>query len=196
MLTELRAACAALQEKSSDGIKAVILDFGNPGEEQPGAAETLEAARAALRAIPQPVLMVVRASLSAAACSFLTEADFTLIAHEAELCLPVSRGGDNRIGGIVAARLGYATWSAPTADLNREMERVLDMLRAKSALALRNAKASARLSSASGADTPAAQLEALRQVNQFYLANVTATQDAREGWQALLEKRPPRWQNR
>ena len=204
MLTELRAACAALQEKSSDGIKAVILDFAEQTsyteEDRSGKAETLAAARAALRAIPQPVLMVVRASLSAAACSFLTEADFTLIAHEAELCLPISHGGDdNRIGGIVAARLGYATWSASAADLNREMERVLNMLRAKSALALRHAKASVRLLSTTNADTPtdeaSAQLEALRQINQFYLANVTTTQDAREGLQAFLEKRPPRWQN-
>jgi hypothetical protein len=211
ILTELCAACEALQARSSDGIKAVILDFADPAatqnEDQP---ELLARALAAVRGIPQPVLAVARASLSASASAFLAEADFTLIAHEAEIYWPVldgnnvQKGSEQRIGGVVATRLGYATWSAPAADLQREMERVLDMLRTKSALALRHAKASTRLNlSASVPTTLAAQtatsqtqLEALRQINQFYLTNVTVTRDAQEGLQAFLEKRPPRWQNR
>lgn len=209
ILTELCAACEALQAGGSAGIKAVILDFADPttlhSEEQPEMSEVLTRALAAVRGIPQPVLAVARASLSDSASSFLTEADFTLIAHEAEICLPALDGGSaQRIGGVVAARLGYATWSAPAAELQREMERVLDMLRAKSALALRHAKAATRLNLSASEPatiaaqnvTGAAQLEALRQINQFYLANVTATQDAQEGLQAFLEKRQPRWQNR
>jgi cyclohexa-1,5-dienecarbonyl-CoA hydratase len=73
------------------------------------------------------------------------------------------------------------------------------MLRTKSAMALRNAKASTRLAPAE--NTPAtsvasAQLEALHRINQFYLETVMATQDAQEGLRAFLEKRQPRWQNR
>lgn len=202
MLTELRIISEALQAGSSDGIKAVILDFADQAhsqnEHQAGPPELLDQARASVRAIPQPILAVVRASLAEVACAFLVEADFTLVAREAELCLPASsETSEQRIGGVAAARLGYATWNAPAADLNQEMERILDMLRAKSALALRHAKASARLvpleSAPVGSD---AQLAALQRINQYYLENVTTTRDAREGLQAFLEKREPRWQNR
>ena len=203
MLTELRSISEALQAGSSDGIKAVVLDFADPTnssrENQPGTSELLAGARAAVRSIPQPILVVVRASLSESACAFLSEAEFTLIAHEAEICLPTSSGSSGQsIGGVAAARLGYATWNAPAADLNQEMERILDMLRAKSALTLRHAKASARLSaSESTLDHEIdAQLAALQRINQYYLEKVTTTRDAREGLQASLEKREPRWQNR
>lgn len=204
MLDELCAACAALQERSSDGIKAVVLDFATGtaarNADMPDAVE-LERARAAVRAIPQPVLLVVRAGLAESACTLLAEADFTLVAHEAELCLPEFDGkGDNSIGGKAAARLGYATWSTPAAEINREMERILDMLRAKSALALRHARASVRLHHSIGtnaSDTAdSVQLEALQRINQFYLEKVTTTQDAQEGLTAFLEKRAPRWHNR
>lgn len=201
MLEELNAACGALQMGSSDGIKAAILDFAGQlvarNEVQPIEPELLERTRATVRAIAQPVLAVVRADPSTAACQLIAEADFTLIAHEAELRLPMrtahdtQESGDEQIGGTAAARLGYATWSVPAADLNREMERILDMLRAKSAVALRHAKASVRLSQAATSTS----LEALRQINQFYLENVMATQDAHEGLQSFLEKRQPRWTN-
>lgn len=198
LLAELATACEALGASSSFGIKAVVLDFASAasgqGDGQSAKTEALERARSALREVPQPVLAVARASLSPAACILLADADFTLIAHEVELCLPEARGGSvNRIRGTVAARLGYATWSASGADLDQELERILNMLRAKSALALRHAKASARLGQSP--DSHLASLEILRQVNQFYLDKVTATQDAREGLQAFLAKRLPRWQN-
>lgn len=202
MLEELSAACAGLQDKSSSGIKAVVLDF----DQQPGAQnaaqhimpELLDRAGESVHAIPQPVLAVARASLSDAACQLYLKADFTLVAHEAELCLPgqderdIQARGDKRVGGLAAARLGYATWTAPASDLNREMERILNMLRAKSAVALRNTKASVRLAQ----QYAAAPQEALRHVNQFYLENVMQTEDAQEGLKAFLEKRQPRWNNR
>lgn len=204
MLEELCAACQALQAGSGEGIKAVVLDFaGASGIQQNEArqvgAELADSSGEAVRAIPQPVLAVVRASLSALACRLVAEADFTLIAHEAELCVPgaplqnAGENSDNRVSGVAAARLGYATWSAPAAGLNQELERILDMLRSKSAVALRHAKASTRRPAATASDT---SLEALRKTNQFYLEKVMATQDAREGLQAFLEKRAPRWNNR
>jgi enoyl-CoA hydratase/carnithine racemase len=201
MLTELSASCASLSTGSGEGIKAVILDF--TGQESasiaslPAAAPLLAQTCEAVRAIPQPVLAVVRASLSELACQLLAEADFTLVAHEAELCLPASPGElqlseDNKIGGPGAARRGYATWIAPAGDLNREMERILTLLRTKSALALRNARAAVRLAQ----QETASPLEALSRVNAFYLEKVMTTEDAREGLRALQEKRQPRWKNR
>ena len=201
MLTELRTACESLRT-GSDGIKAVILDFAGQASARPAslsdASELLARTGEAVHAIPQPVLGVVRASLSEIACQLVAEADFILVAHEAELCLPaqeddgVRGNADQSIGGLAAARLGYATWTAAIGDLEREMERILDMLRAKSALALRLAKASVRL----GQQMAGEPMEALRQVNRLYLERVMKSEDAHEGLKAFLEKRPPRWQNR
>lgn len=200
MLTELQASCEALRA-GSDGIKAVILDFAGPGSSQgaslPGASRLLANACEVLRAVPQPVLAIVRAGLSEIACRLSAEADFTLVAHEAEVCWSVheedkARGNvDNRIGGLAAVRLGYATWTAPARELDREAERILDMLRAKSAAALRLAKAGVRM----GQQTTGTPLETLSQVNQVYLERVMATEDAHEGLRAFLEKRQPRWKN-
>jgi len=72
------------------------------------------------------------------------------------------------------------------------MERILNMLREKSAVALRLAKAGARLGQAEQA-TP---LEALQRINRLYLAEVMQSQDASEGLHAFLEKRKPAWKNR
>ena len=201
MLTELQASCESLQA-GSDGIKAVILDFSGPGGAEdatlPGASSMLTSVCEALRAVPQPVLAIVRADLSEIACRLSAEADFTLVAHEAEVCWSAgeednARGNvDKRIGGLAAVRLGYATWSAPVGELDRESERILDMLRAKSPVALRLAKAGVRM----GQQTACTPLETLSQVNQMYLEHVMATEDAGEGLSAFLEKRQPRWQNR
>ena len=76
------------------------------------------------------------------------------------------------------------------------MERILDMLRGSSAIALRHTKASVRLVSADkDTNTPKTRLEALQEVNRFYLAEVMQTADAHEGLQAFLEKRKPNWKN-
>lgn len=200
-LTELHTFCASLQG-SSAAIKAVVLDFEDAGDVSDmalsGLAEHLQRTIQAVHAIPQPVLAVARANLSEAASRLVAEADFILIAREASLQLPgqeigvTSESGGTRVGGLAAKRLGYATWSVGAGELNREMERILDMLRAKSAVALRHAKASVYLAQ----QQPFEPLEALRKVNAFYLDTATRTEDAREGLQAFLEKRPPRWHNR
>ena len=40
------------------------------------------------------------------------------------------------------------------------------------------------------------RLEALKQVNAFYLDSVMQTEDAQEGLHAFLEKRKAQWKNR
>jgi enoyl-CoA hydratase/carnithine racemase len=58
-------------------------------------------------------------------------------------------------------------------------------------VALRHTKASVRLAQTNHAT----QLDALSQVNTFYLDKVMQTVDAHEGLKAFLEKRPPEWKN-
>lgn len=201
MLKELSVFCDSLQTESSNGIKAVVLDF-NPtaaqfvaSDSQTSAAHPatiLRNACAAIRAINQPVLAVVRATLSLPASSLMKAADLTLVAENAELMISDEEEGEEDVlTGTQALRLGFITWTAPTRDINKHMERVLDLLRTNSAIALRHTKASVRLAHANHAT----HLEALEQVNQLYLTQLMQTHDAQEGLQAFLEKRKPNWKN-
>ena len=199
MLKELCIVCDSLHTESSSGIKAVVLDF-NPTAAQlvthssqatiDHASTIVKSACVATCAISQPVLAVVRASLSQPACLLIKAADFTLVAENAELM--ISNKEEHTLTGSQAVRLGYITWSASANDINKHMERILDLLRTKSAVALRHTKASVRLANANHATG----LEALQQVNKLYLTQLMQTHDAQEGLHAFLEKRKPNWKNR
>jgi enoyl-CoA hydratase/carnithine racemase len=192
MLRELSTACTTFDKQGSSGVKAVILDF-SAGHTTAGAeGETvrqavIDDACAALRAVTQPVLAVARGTLSPAASALVRNADLVLAAHEAVLVIP----GDGTLTGVQAARLGHITWSVPAQNVDREMERILDMLRSKSAVALHFVKASVRM----GQKEHQNRLEALDQVNAFYLTRVMQSADAHEGLRAFLEKRQPEWKN-
>ena len=192
MLRELSTACTTFDKQGSSGVKAVILDF-SAGHTAAGAeGETvrqavIDDACAALRAVTQPVLAVARGTLSPAASALVRVADLVLAVHEAVLVIP----GDDTLTGVQAARLGLVTWSVPAQSVDRETERVLDMLRGKSAVALHFVKASVRM----GQKEHQNRLEALDQVNAFYLTRVMQSADAHEGLRAFLEKRRPEWKN-
>lgn len=190
-LTELRAACASLNTPGSSGIKAVVLDFTGVDEHDMTPEQALiERAYDAVRSIAQPVLAVARVSLSSAASKLLLAADFSLVAEDAALLVPGQEDEEETLRGEQAARLGYATWSAPAREIDREMERILNLLREKSAITLRYAKASVALGRTAGTF-----LQALQRVNTFYLDEVMKTDDASEGLRAFLEKRRPTWKN-
>ena len=211
MLKELYTACTDLKSEKSRGIKAVVLDFKSVTEtHEPHNATVspaiIDQACLAVRAVEAPVLAVVRGTASAEACELIRAADLTLVAHDA--VLPVRVMGDENndtLTGEQAHRLGYITWSAPANSLDSEMTRILDMLREKSAVALRLTKDSTRLGAGLAvaprfiegeASDAAARLEALKKVNEFYLSHVMQTADAGEGLHAFLEKRKPRWKNK
>ena len=211
MLKELYTACTDLKSEKSRGIKAVVLDFKSVTEthEQHNATVSpaiIDQACLAVRAVEAPVLAVVRGTASAEACELIRAADLTLVPHDAVLLVRVM-GDDNNdtLTGEQAHRLGYITWSAPANSLDSEMTRILDMLREKSAVALRLTKDSTRLGAGLAvaprfiegeASDAAARLEALKKVNEFYLSHVMQTADAGEGLHAFLEKRKPRWKNK
>lgn len=216
MLKELAAACASFGSPGSEGIKAIVLDFTHSRLEDATSHNSspahAERAYHAVRAVAQPVLAVVRDTLSPVASGLLAAADFTLVNEDAMLSIAAAQEGKDgeasqasedskqdaeteTLQGALAARMGYVTWAAGAGDLNREMERILNTLREKSPAALRLAKAGARLGQAEQAKqvTP---LEALQLINKLYLAEVMQSQDASEGLHAFLEKRKPAWKNR
>lgn len=207
VLHELATACQSLNTDSSRGIKAVVLDFTRgAADNQPSIAQSaVEASVAAIRAVEQPVLAVVRGGTPSPAANALVQAsDLILVAHEAVLPLTDGQDSSDTLPGAQAVRLKLATWTAPARDIDGDMERILNMLRKHSAIALRATKRSVHTGQSgqipsSPLEQPEqsgkARLDALKQVNDFYLANVMLTADAQEGLRAFLEKRDPRWRN-
>jgi len=203
MLNELVIACDSLNKESSIGIKAIVLDFDSSAAQfiAHGSQEAIipaprivENACAAVRAITQPVLAVATATLSKSASMLIQAADFTLVAEHAVLVVSNEKAGEeDTFTGSQAARMGFVTWSAPGSNISKQMERILDLLRSKSAIALRHAKASVHLAEAKAKH--ATRLEALQQVNTLYLIELMQTHDTHEGLQAFLEKRKPNWKN-
>jgi enoyl-CoA hydratase/carnithine racemase len=196
MLRELGTACTTFDKQGSSGVKAVILDFSAGHAVASAEGETMrqaviDDACAALHAVTQPVLAVARGTLSPAASALVRVADLVLAAHEAVLVIPGATPDDDTLTGRQAERLGHVTWSVPAQNVDRETERILDMLRSKSAVALHFVKASVRM----GQKEHQNRLEALGQVNAFYLTRVMQSADAHEGLRAFLEKRQPEWKN-
>jgi hypothetical protein len=197
ILQELSMACASFTTAGSDGIKAVVLDFiaveGRDGKDALHRVPTnVEQAYNAVRAVAQPVLAVVRDTLSSAASRLICASDFTLVAEHAILTIAGEGNDDETLNGAQAARLGYVTWSVPASEITKEMGRILNLLREKSAVALRYAKASARL----GQVEQSTPLAVLQRINALYLTEVMRTKDATEGLRAFLERRKPVWENR
>ncbi|MFQ5791244.1 MAG: enoyl-CoA hydratase/isomerase family protein [Acidobacteriota bacterium] len=93
-------------------------------------------------------------------------------------------------GAKEAERIGLITRALPPDGLDTEAERWVDFLRGFSAPVLRLARQAISRS----VDQPFE--EALRGVEEVYLNQLMSTEDAKEGLQALLEKRKPDWKHR
>lgn len=86
-----------------------------------------------------------------------------------------------------AHRLGLVNRVVADEDLEDEVQKFSTALLAQSPAALPLARKSTRLGSRAAIES------ALRESERVYLEGLLRTEDAREGVQAFLEKRPPRW---
>ncbi len=93
--------------------------------------------------------------------------------------------------GKEAVAAGIAEWEAPAGEGLATLETwARTHLLPHSAAALRQARRAARRPWREALETPLAEVETQ------YLGELMATEDAREGLQAFLEKRKPAWRNR
>lgn len=211
VLQELCIACTALAQENSNGIKALVLDFQDMADVQntdnaamsavsAATEDDMQQAAQAVQALQLPVLAVVRGAVSLAASTLIHAADLILVAHHATLViLGASDRTQDTLTGAEALRMGLVSWSVSARDIDVEMERILGMLRDKSAVALRLTKESVRLGTTHDphgqVEGSTTRLDALQKINEFYLAHVMQTADATEGLHAFLEKRQPHWKN-
>jgi len=93
-------------------------------------------------------------------------------------------------GAPEAERIGLITRAVPGAQLDGEVERWIEFLKSFSSPALRFTRQAISDSLSLTLD------EALNHAHEIYLNDLMATEDAREGLQALLERRKPVWKNR
>lgn len=165
-----------------------------------------------LERLALPTVAVVEGPALGGGCELAGSCDFVLATPKAAFALPEIRLGcfppaaiaffPKRIGLRATAELaltgktisareaheiGLVTKVVPTSKIRRETESLLDALRALSPDALRAAKRALLAS----AGRPA--LDALASAERIYLKNLAHSPDMKEGLDAFLEKRPPRW---
>ena len=89
-----------------------------------------------------------------------------------------------------AERLGLVTWRVPAAELEAKAGEIAKRITSKSAAVTRRIKRAVR---AAEGRTFA---DALAETERLYLEDLLATEDAREGVAAFLDKRSPQWRHR
>jgi enoyl-CoA hydratase/carnithine racemase len=91
-----------------------------------------------------------------------------------------------RFGAEEAARIGLVNRAVPAAELDAEVRKITDAIATKSPLTV-------ALGLRAFAEQDGVDLEHALALLRGHLAKCLATDDAREGLMAFLEKRPPRW---
>ena len=89
-----------------------------------------------------------------------------------------------------AAQMGLVNAVAQRGKMEETLERFVSLFTEKSAAALRVAKRALRISEETAFGP------ALEEMERIYLEDLMRTEDAREGIQAFLEKREPKWKDR
>ncbi|MFM1654524.1 enoyl-CoA hydratase/isomerase family protein [Brevibacillus sp. B_LB10_24] len=165
--------------------------------------------------VPCPTIAVVEGAAIGGGCELATFCDLVIATDRAKfgqpeinlaLFPPVSvvafpwLTGLNRTmellltGETISAQTAYE-WGLVNRvvspdDLEAALEQLLDNLRSKSPLALRLTRKAVREAMA------VSFAAAIGKVEQIYLRDLVYSDDAQEGLQSFLEKRPPVWKNR
>ncbi|HVB61028.1 MAG TPA: enoyl-CoA hydratase-related protein [Ktedonobacteraceae bacterium] len=167
-----------------------------------------------LRALPLPTIAVVQGAALGGGTELAVSCDIVLSGQSARFGQPEIKLGvfppvaaalfpaligyqqaarllftGESIGAEEAARLGLVTFVVPDSELDEARERLLAQLRGLSATALSMTKRALLLGMHYG------EKRALPVIENLYIHELMTTDDAREGIQSFMEKRPPAWRN-
>lgn len=168
-----------------------------------------------LEKLEPPTISVVKGMALGGGCELAASCDLAFVAEDAKLGQPEIKVGvfppiaaivyPQLIGrhrtmelifsgevfsGKEAAEMGLVNRALPATQVDAEAEKWVERLSALSAPVLQLT----RRAVTEAAGLPFA--DALRKVEEIYLNYLLATEDAREGLRAFLEKRKPSWKNR
>ena len=177
--------------------------------------ELIHTAMQAVEVHPNPVIALINGDALAGGCELALHCDFRLMADTAQIGMPIVKRGlmvpfplirklVQVVGPFAAAEilirgaplnaarareLGLVNQALPPAHLEVETMALAEELAANAPLAMRALKEGVRKASLPEADRFSEEMGEL-------LVRVMTSDDAREGLQAFLEKRPPKYQGR
>jgi cyclohexa-1,5-dienecarbonyl-CoA hydratase len=167
-----------------------------------------------LRSLPMPTIALVQGAALGGGCELAIACDLVIAAESAKFGQPEIKLGvfapiaaalfpqlighqqtsrllfsGETINATEAVRLGLATYVVVDEDLQAALDHLLAQYRNLSAAALRLTKRAILYGNDLG-------VNALLEIEDLYLRDLMATEDAHEGIRAFIEKRQPTWSNK
>lgn len=196
-------------------LNSILEDVKGRRPASPLDHELIHKAMQALEVYPNPVIAMINGDALAGGCELALHCDFRLMADTAHIGMPIVKRGlmvpfplirklVQTVGPFAAAEIllrgaplnaararemGMVNQVLPQARLEAETMALAKELVANAPLAMRALKEGIRKASLLEADRYSEEMGVL-------LVRVMTSEDAREGLQAFLEKRPPKYQGR